>query len=276
MNPRSRDIRDIVLLEGELEAKRLMLRFLWKDRRFVLCSNFTFLRYNGTELRHSAAITAATSVAKAGSREFILTFTQPELRYHIRAASSDERDRWVAALQGSIGRASALALEPVVQSRVASASAISSSAPVMASPPPVAPTAMNPPPPPSNPNSPPPPAPPPPVINFATEWLDECNRICPKTVDYATQCPKGHTLVPFADGSGSAPVQQRVMCRICHGFTEREHACQWLVCSVAGCCAGYVVCDTCASALQQAPAAAAASHDFPSLVRAVAQQRSHL
>ena len=222
MNPRSRDIRDIVLLEGELEAKRLTLRFLWYNRRFVLCSDFTFRRYNGTELRHSAAITETTSVAKAGSREFILTFTQPELRYHIRAASSDERDRWVAALQGSIGRAS-----------------------------------------------------PPPVINFATEWLDECNRICPKTVDYATQCPKGHVLVPFANGGGSAPVQ-RVMCRICHAFTEREHACQWLVCSVAGCCAGYAVCDTCASALQQAPAAAAASHDFPSLVRAVAQQRSHL
>jgi len=132
-------------------------------------------------------------------------------------------------------------------------------------------------------------APPPPVINFATEWLDECNRICPKTVDYATQCPKGHVLVPFADGGGNAPVQRlrrmfgrqggkglRLMCRICHGFTEREHARQWLVCSVAGCCAGYAVCDTCASALQQAPAAAAASHDFPSLVRAVAQQRSHL
>jgi hypothetical protein len=102
-------------------------------------------------------------------------------------------------------------------------------------------------------------------------------------------CPKGHTLVPFADGGGSAPVQRlrrmfgrqggkglRLMCRICHGFTEREHACQWLVCSVAGCCAGYAVCDTCASALQQAPAAAAASHDVLSLVRAVAQQRSHL
>ena len=235
MNP-----ADAVLLEGELESKS----FLWHKRRFVLRSNSTFSRYNGADLRHSAVITGTTSVSETGSREFMLTFTEPELRYRIRACSSDERDRWVAALQGCIARTSAPAPLPVAQSRAAPAAATSS---------PAAPVA------------------PAPAINFATEWLDECNRVCPKTVDYATQCPKGHVLVPFADGSGSAPVQQRVMCRICHGFTEREHACQWLVCSVAGCCAGYAVCDTCASALQQAPAAVAASHDFPSMVRAVAQ-----
>ena len=108
-----------------------------------------------------------------------------------------------------------------------------------------------------------------PAVNFATEWLDECNRVCPKSVDYATCCPKGHALVPLADGGGSAPAQ-RFMCRICHDFTGRQQALLWLVCSVAGCCGGYTVCDTCVSALQQAPASAAASHDFPSMVRAVA------
>ena len=28
-----------------------------------------------------------------------------------------------------------------------------------------------------------------PPLNFATEWLDEDGRVCPKNVDYATQCP---------------------------------------------------------------------------------------
>ena len=103
-----------------------------------------------------------------------------------------------------------------------------------------------------------------PTINIATEWLDECNSVCPKDVDYATQCPKGHLLVPFADGGSSAP--PRLMCRICHGFTQCEHALQWLACSVTGCCGGYAVCDTCESALQQAPAAVAVGGDFSMLV----------
>jgi hypothetical protein len=203
---------DAVLMEGELESKS----FLWNKRRFVLRSNSTFSRYNGPDLRHSAAITDTTSVSVTGSREFVLTFTELELCYRIRAGSSDERDRWVAALQACIARTS-----------------------------------------------------PAPAVNFATEWLDECNRVCPKSVDYATCCPKGHALVPFADGGGRAPAQ-RLMCRICHEFTERQQALLWLVCSVAGCCGGYTVCDTCVGALQQAPASAAASHDSPSLVRTVA------
>jgi hypothetical protein len=116
----------------------------------------------------------------------------------------------------------------------------------------------------------PPPAPsfPPPAINFATEWLDEHGCICPKAVDYATQCPKGHALDALSDRGSAAPAQQ-ILCRVCHVLTERERASQWLVCSVAGCCAGYAVCQCCASALQQAPAPAAAAggDEFPSLVR---------
>ena len=107
------------------------------------------------------------------------------------------------------------------------------------------------------------------VVNFATEWLDELGRICPKAVDYASQCPKGHALGPLADGGGSASAQ-RLMCRICHDFTERQQALLWLVCSVAGCCGGYTVCDTCVSALQQAPAAVAAGEGFSSQVNCAA------
>ena len=107
-----------------------------------------------------------------------------------------------------------------------------------------------------------------PNVNFATEWLDEHDCVCPKAVDYATQCPKGHALVPFADGGGGVS-SHRLMCRICHAFTERERALQWLVCSVTGCCGGYAVCGGCAVALQQAPAAAVDRDDLLSLVCAV-------
>jgi hypothetical protein len=82
-----------------------------------------------------------------------------------------------------------------------------------------------------------PPAPPPRAINVATEWLDEDGRVCPKNVDYATQCPKGHHLMPLGGGGGAD-----VMCRLCHASTPRQHACEWLVCGVAGCCGGYAVC----------------------------------
>ena len=110
------------------------------------------------------------------------------------------------------------------------------------------------------------------AINFATEWLDELGRVCRKAVDYATQCPKGHDLVALA-GGGGAPAQ-RLLCRVCHAFTEREHASQWLVCSVTGCCAGYAVCDCCVGALQQTPAPAPAGDGAPSAVSATARARA--
>ena len=107
-------------------------------------------------------------------------------------------------------------------------------------------------------------APPPPAINFATEWLDEDSNVCPKNVTYATQCPKGHALAPF-DGSGESPVQQPsdadVICRVCHGSTQRGHARGWLTCSVAGCCGGYAVCAACVTVLGHALQRAAASAD---------------
>jgi hypothetical protein len=117
-----------------------------------------------------------------------------------------------------------------------------------------------------------PPAPQPRAINFATEWLDEDGRVCPKNVDYATQCPKGHDLVSVSlGGGGGAEAQQasgaNVMCRVCHASTPQQHACEWLVCSVAGCCGGYAVCAACACALDRADAADAGSEDFPLEVR---------
>jgi hypothetical protein len=109
----------------------------------------------------------------------------------------------------------------------------------------------------------------PPGINFATEWLDELGRVCPKNVDYATQCPKGHALTPF-DGSGEPPAQQPsdtdVICRVCHGSTQRRQACGWLTCGEAGCCGGYAVCADCACALRGPGGAVAAADDFPSEV----------
>ena len=110
---------------------------------------------------------------------------------------------------------------------------------------------------------------PPRAINFATEWEDEHGCICPKVVDYATQCPKGHALVALAD-SGCSPAQQPLICRVCHtsAGTVRDEALQWVGCSVANCCAGYAVCDACITQLQQPPAAATVDHSYVSLVRA--------
>jgi hypothetical protein len=112
-------------------------------------------------------------------------------------------------------------------------------------------------------------APPPPAVNVATEWLDELDCVCPKAVDYASQCPKGHLLVPFS-GAGCGVPSQSTMCRICHTRAESEQAVQWLVCSAAGCCAGYAVCDGCVIALHQAPAAVAAGEGFCSQVNLAA------
>ncbi len=104
----------------------------------------------------------------------------------------------------------------------------------------------------------------PPAINFAIEWLDEDGCVCPKHVDYATQCPKGHALVPF-DGNGVPHAQQAsdtdVMCRVCHVSTLRQHTYDWLVCSVAGCCGGYAVCAACVAQLGCSRRAIAASTD---------------
>jgi hypothetical protein len=103
-----------------------------------------------------------------------------------------------------------------------------------------------------------------PPLNFATEWLDEDGRVCPKNVDYATQCPKGHALTPLDGGGGGADV----MCRVCHASTPRQHAREWLVCSVAACCGGYAVCAACVVSLfcSHKKSVAASANDFCMMV----------
>ncbi len=100
-----------------------------------------------------------------------------------------------------------------------------------------------------------------PAVNVAFEWLDEFGCICPKVVDYASQCPKGHALVPFTGGGGGASAQ-RLLCRVCHTHAESEQAPQWLVCSATGCCAGYAVCNCCVRDLQQTTPADPAGEGF--------------
>ena len=100
-----------------------------------------------------------------------------------------------------------------------------------------------------------------PPLNFATEWLDEDGRVCPQNVDYATQCPKGHDLVPLGGGDGAQASGANVMCRVCHASTPRQHAREWLVCSVAGCCGGYAVCAACVVLLGCSNKSVAASFD---------------
>jgi hypothetical protein len=104
------------------------------------------------------------------------------------------------------------------------------------------------------------------AIDIATEWLDENAHVCPKSIDYATQCPKGHLLVPFIQSSCVSPPRS-VMCRVCHESVESQAALLWRVCSVASCCGGYIMCNSCAIELRNACVHRSASDDFPMLVR---------
>ena len=104
---------------------------------------------------------------------------------------------------------------------------------------------------------------PPLLIDFKIEWIDEHNSVCPKNVNYETQCPKGHKLVTFS-GSGCDSAQH-LMCRVCHNFSKCKDACKWLVCSVMGCCGGFSVCSNCITSLRHTkPVSDAASASAPS------------
>ncbi len=116
-------------------------------------------------------------------------------------------------------------------------------------------------------------------LNFATEWLDEDGRVCPKNVDYATQCPKGHDLVSLDCGGAQAQPASGadVMCRVCHASTPRQHACEWLVCGVAGCCGGYAVCAACVVLLGcSSKSVAATTDDFCMMVMIIDHFFLHL
>ena len=89
------------------------------------------------------------------------------------------------------------------------------------------------------------------AIDVASQWRDENGRVCPKSVNYARHCPKGHDLIPV---NGSDVTRWRkpgaaVLCRICHGSYAYTHASHLLECSVAHCCGGYFVCRMCVTAI---------------------------
>jgi hypothetical protein len=99
--------------------------------------------------------------------------------------------------------------------------------------------------------------------NFSTEWVDEDGRVWRKNVDFSRECAKGHALVLLGDCGGEGGGEQ-LMCRLCHSFCRRDsdEAARWLTCSVvAGCCGGYAVCCSCASALNTVAAVVPAGSD---------------
>ena len=107
-----------------------------------------------------------------------------------------------------------------------------------------------------------------PSHNFGTEWVDEEGRVWSKNVDFSRECAKGHALAPVGDCGGDCG-GMRLMCRMCHSFCERDsdEAASWLTCSVVtGCCGGYAVCCSCASAPRAAVAVSADSDAFCTLV----------
>ena len=88
------DPRAAVLLQGDMQAKWQTLHFLWQKRKFALCSDLSFRRYKGDDLRHSDVINRDTVVSKVGDTEFTITFHR-DARYRIRAASAADCDLWV-------------------------------------------------------------------------------------------------------------------------------------------------------------------------------------
>jgi hypothetical protein len=72
-----------------------------------------------------------------------------------------------------------------------------------------------------------------PPLDQAKEWLDEYGRQCPKCINYATQCPKGHPLIPDPDSALQA--HRVALCRMCHRLATPP----LLFCSVKACCGGY-------------------------------------
>ena len=110
-----------------------------------------------------------------------------------------------------------------------------------------------------------------PCRNFSTEWEDEEGRVWPKNVDFSRECAKGHALAPLGDCCGDGG-GVRLMCRLCHSFCARDSdaAASWLTCSVdAGCCGGYAVCCSCASAPSSAAVVCAGSDDLCTLVSCI-------
>ncbi len=93
------DPRAAVLLHGDMQAKWQTLHLFWQKRKFALCSDLSFRRYKGDDLRHSDVINRDTVVSKVGDTEFAITFHRDD-RYRICAASAADCDLWVHRIVG--------------------------------------------------------------------------------------------------------------------------------------------------------------------------------
>jgi hypothetical protein len=95
-----------VVLQGAMQIKHPLLGFVWYTRKFTLCADSGFRRYDGDQFRSLAYVTSCTTVIKESDADFIVTFKPPhvprEERYHIRAPSAAERDRWFVVLSETI------------------------------------------------------------------------------------------------------------------------------------------------------------------------------
>ena len=92
------DPRTAVLLQGDMQAKWKTLQFLWMKRKFTLCSDLSFRRYNGDDLRHSGVINRDTVVSKVDDTEFTITFHR-DVHYRIRATSVADCELWIQRIQ---------------------------------------------------------------------------------------------------------------------------------------------------------------------------------
>lgn len=92
-----------VVLEGVLKTRHPILGFVWYTRRFSLCADCRFRRYDGDQLRYWQFVSSSTTVNKEADTDFIVCLNPPgdasfPHRFHIRAESAAERDRWVDAI----------------------------------------------------------------------------------------------------------------------------------------------------------------------------------
>jgi hypothetical protein len=98
-----------VILEGVLKVRHPILSFVWYTRRFSLCADCFFRRYNGDQLRYLQCISSSTTVTKENDTDFVVCVNPPGVifasfdhRFHIRAESVAERDRWTDAISQMI------------------------------------------------------------------------------------------------------------------------------------------------------------------------------
>jgi hypothetical protein len=95
-----------VVLEGVMQIKHPFFGFVWYTRRFTLCVDSGFRRYDGDQLRHLIYVASTTTIDKEKDAECNITFKPPhvprECQFHIRAGTAAERDRWFDVLSETI------------------------------------------------------------------------------------------------------------------------------------------------------------------------------